>query len=172
MCAMVFGILGAVVSAAGSIMSAQAQANAANAQAAAYEAQAQLQQRQARAEMMAGQREAAKKSRELDVITAKQRLSYSTAGVLIDGGSPVDVAVDTAREGALDVAAIQWNAEVKSGNYNYQAQISQMNAQNQRNAAETAQTMGYIGALSPLINAGGRIASGSTGTSLGFSFGA
>ena len=173
MCAMVFGVLGAVVSMAGSMMAAQSQAAAANAQAAASIANANLQRRQAMAEMTAGQREAAKKQDQVSALVSKQRTAYATAGVLIDGGSVLDVGIDTTREGMLDVGTIEWNAKVKSGNYNYQASISEMNAQNQINAGEMAMQQGMVGALSSAVKLGGQMTTGNFGfggTSLGGSF--
>lgn len=180
MCMMIaLGVVGAAVSAVGAIAQGNAQSAAAQAQSNAYAAQAMLQHRQAHAEMMAGQREAAQKERQLNALNAKQRLGYASAGVTIEG-SASDVMVDTVREGMLDVQAIQWNAEVKSGNYHYSARINEMNAESAAQAAETAKTTGMINAVSAGIGgltstfkgaSAGAIGVGGTGTALGgFSF--
>jgi hypothetical protein len=145
MCPPVLAIVGALTTAASSIASGMAQSNAA-------QANADLQRRQALIETMAGQREANRKSEQVDQFTSRQRASYAASGVLIDG-SPTDVIADTRREGQLDVAAIEWNARLKSGNLNHQAKISDMQA-------KQARTGGFMGALAPIIGLGAPGANG------------
>jgi multidrug efflux pump subunit AcrA (membrane-fusion protein) len=170
MCGPMLAIIGAVASFAGSMMQANAQASAAEAQANAYRAEAELQRRQALAEQMAGQREAAQKENQIAQIESQQRVSYASAGVRIDSGSVVDVAQDTVREGMLDVGAIQWGADVKSSNYNYAAQITDMKAKSQDNAASTYRSMGPIMALSSAVGSLSSMSKSSGGTSLSGSF--
>jgi hypothetical protein len=97
-------------------------------------------------------------------------VSYATAGVRIDSGSVVDVAQDTMREGMLDVGAIQWGADVKSSNQNYAAQITDMKAKSQDNAASTYRSMAPIMALSSGISSLSSMSKGGGGTSLSGSF--
>jgi hypothetical protein len=157
MCPPVLAVVGALTTAASSIAGGMAQSNAA-------EANAAIQRRQAMIETMAGQREANRKSEQIDQVAARQRASYAASGVLVDG-SPTDVIADTRREGQLDVAAIEWNARLKSGNLSYQAQVSDMNA-------KQARVGGFMGALAPIIGLGAPGANGgpSTFTRLGGMF--
>jgi hypothetical protein len=79
--------------------------------------------------------------------------------------------IDSHREAALDIEAIQWNSRLKASNYDFEGGIASMNADAARKAAKTAQTTGYInaatglvGGLSKTFNGGGNT------TSLGLKF--
>jgi len=162
-----FTILATAISAGGAIMQGQAQSAQYEAQAAQYDAQAKLQQRQAMIEQITGQYEAKRKQEQVSRVIAGQRNRYAGSGVLIDG-SPTDVMIDASREGALDVAAIQWGQTLKAENLQYQSSISTMNAGIARDAASTAQTVGLINAGSSLLTP---FTSGTTGAANRTKFG-
>lgn len=139
----VIGIAGAVVSGIGA--AAQMQAQAAN-----HQMQAAMQDRQAQIEQAAGEYEAA---RTQDVV--KKTLGAQRAGFLANGlslqGSADDVIDDTAREGALDIAAVQWNSKLKVDNQKYAAKVSRANA-------DSASSAVGISFLSPVLGGMARFA--------------
>lgn len=159
-------LISMAVSAGGSLMAGAAQSSANKAQAAQYEAQAQLQRRQADIEQVTGQYEARKKQDQIDRVTATQRNRVAGSGVSIEG-SPTDIMLDTAREGALDVAAIQWGQGLKATNLGYSADISQMNAGISRQAAKTAMTTGFVNAASSGFDAYNKTKTTRFGTGFG-----
>jgi len=150
----IIGLLGTVASTAMSMMGAQQQAKAqeeaALRQAEQHRAQSELQARQAVIGQTTAGYEQRRKSEQIDQVQARQRNIYGTTGLTIDG-SPMDVMADTASEGALDVAAIQWNSELKASNNNFEAQISQFNSDTSVKAAKTARQTGNINAASALV---------------------
>lgn len=137
MCAIVGAILGAAASVAQGAMAAQAH----SAQAAIYERQAEIEND--RGEYEAG----------LQRDRAKQVLGSNRATALANGlaleGTPDEVILDSTVESELDVAAIRYGAEIKSGNYRMQAGVSRMQA-------GQAMAGGLIGGLSPLIKGVGK----------------
>jgi hypothetical protein len=139
----VVGLLGAVVSGIGA--AAQMKAQAAN-----HQMQAQMQERQAEIERAAGDYEAARTQD-----TVKRTLGSQRAGFLANGlslqGSADDVIDDTAREGALDIAAVQWNSKLKVDNQKYAAKVSRANADSAKSAVG-------IAFLSPVLGGVARFA--------------
>lgn len=126
----VVGILGGVVSGVGAAMGAQAQA-------ASLEGQANFKDRQALMETQAGAYKAQRTQDEVDRTLGAQRAGFSANGVGLTG-SAADVIVDTAEEGALDVAAIRWNSQLASDNLRYEAKMDRMNAKTTRRSAPIA----------------------------------
>lgn len=177
MCApmLALGLLSAGMSAVGSIQAGNAQAQAAKTQQAQYQAQSELQRRQAIIQQTTSQYEQRQKEEQSDALSGQQRNAFAGAGITLEG-SPTDVMIDSHREAALDVAAIQWNSRLKSQNLDYEGGIASMNADAAGRAAKTAQTTGYINAFTSL--AGGAykafspagLTSPASSTSLGLKF--
>lgn len=130
-------IVGGIVSGIGSAMSAMMAAQSANAQAA-------LQERQARTERQAGAYEAQMADRKADRIAGAARAGGVASGVDITTGSEYDVSMDSALEAQRDIDAIRWNAASRADTLKYEAQISRMNAKNNKVGA-------VFGFLSPVI---------------------
>lgn len=154
MCPPLLAILpyaGMAVSAAGSVMGGMMQQSQAKAQAAAYERQAQMARLQ-------GEYQAQRKQEDIDRVTGEQLAGAASAGVSLEG-SPSDVLASTASSGALDTAALRWNAGIQADDLNYQARIARMNGRN-------AMIGGIIGAAGGLLsNLGSLGSNGSTGSS-------
>lgn len=119
--------VGAVVGLAGSVASGIGAAGQAKAAQASHEAQAKLQERQAAINVETGEYEAARVQDTVRRVTGAQRAGFAAGGIALQG-SAADVIADTAQEGALDVAAIKWNSELKADNLKYESRISKMNA--------------------------------------------
>jgi hypothetical protein len=143
-------IMGAAVQAQGAQQSANAQANQYLSQANAHQANADLKKRQAVLELTSGQQKQRRQQEQIGVSVAKQVNQYASSGLLIEG-TPMDIAADTAREMALDAAAIGWSAQLKATNQEYEAKIDEMNAESARRAAGEARKAGRIGAASAMI---------------------
>lgn len=118
---MCWAIIGGVVSGVGAAMGAMSQK-------ASYEAQAKFEKRQARLEMEAGGYKAARTQEEVERVLGSQRAGFAASGIALSSGSAIDVASDSATEGALDVAAIRWNSKLAADNLRYKSKVSEMNA--------------------------------------------
>jgi hypothetical protein len=152
-------VLGGVMQAAGAQQSANAQANQYLSAANQHQAEAQLKQRQAVLELTSGQQKQRRAQEQIGLSVAKQVNQYTSSGLTIEG-TPMDIAGDTAREMALDAAAIGWNAQLKATNQEYGAKIDLMNADSARRAAGEARKAGKIGAATALVGAFGSIGRG------------
>jgi len=155
MCPPLLAILpyaGMAVSAAGSVMGGMMQQSQAKAQAAAYERQAQMARLQ-------GEYQAQRKQEDIDRVTGEQLAGAASAGVSLDG-SPSDVIASTASSGALDTAALRWNARIQADDLGYQARIARMNGRN-------AMIGGIVGAAGGLLGDLGRFGAPSNTGAMG-----
>jgi len=118
---------------------------AGNSQAASLKAQSDFNKRQADIELIKGGYEASQKTNEGIRIQGAQQAGYAKAGV--EGGTVVDTAVATGQEIDMDKQAIRFGSKLASSNYMYQSKIDNMNA-------DQARMAGYLGAFTPIINAG------------------
>ncbi len=109
----------------------------ANAQAAGLDASAAMKKRQAKMELAAGAAEAARIQGQVDRTTGAQRAGFAANGVALTG-SAADVILDTAEEGALDIATVRWNSKLRADNLKYDAKIDKMNAKTSRRSAPLA----------------------------------
>lgn len=134
-------IIGGVLAGVGGAMKAKAEQ-------ASLDAQAQFNDRQAKIERMAGAYKAERTQDQVDRTLGAQRAGFAANGVSLSGGSPADVIVDSAAEGALDVAAIRWNSGLAADNYRYKAKIDRMNAKAAGRAAPLAFITPIIGGVS------------------------
>lgn len=137
------GLAGAVVSGIGGAQQAQAQA-------ASYQMQANAAERDADATEKASAYEAARLRETVERTLGNQRAGFSANAVALSG-SALDVMEDTALEGDLDVAAIQWNSKVRVDGLKYEAKQLRQNAASAAAAAPLA-------FLSPVLGGIGRFA--------------
>jgi hypothetical protein len=145
--ALVVSVIGAGVQAYG----ASKETAAAN-QAAEYNAQ--LMERNARiADMQAADATArgdvAEKQFRLQVSKLKgsQRSDFASSGVVVDTGSPLDVALDTTEQGELDALTIRHNASVEAWGYKNQAAESISQASLYRSTYRSASAAGATSLL-------------------------
>lgn len=136
----VLPIIGGVLAGVGGAMKAKAEQASLNAQGA-------FNDRQAKIERMAGAYKAERTQDQVDRTLGAQRAGFAANGVALSG-SPADVIVDSATEGALDVAAIRWNSGLAADNYRYKAKIDRMNASAAGRAAPLAFITPIIGGVS------------------------
>jgi DNA primase len=139
---------------------AQAQATIANIQAANFNADlleqnAVIAAEQGRVAQEAQQRQA---SRQIGSMIA----AYGASGVQVDTGSPLDVLADSARMAELDRLTIGYNTELEVRNYQTQAQLQRMTAQQGVLAAATYNSAARAASTSGYINAGAAALSGLT----------
>ncbi len=132
-------ILAGVVSGVGAAMGAKAQQAQADANAA-------LNERQAKIETETGAYKAQRTQDQVDRTLGAQRAGFAANGVALSG-SAEDVVMDSAEEGALDVAAIRWNSRLASDNFKYQAKIDKMNSKIASKAAPLAFIAPVIGGI-------------------------
>jgi hypothetical protein len=137
MCLPVLGLIGGVVSGIGAAMGA-------NAEAASLEGQAKFKERQAVMEREAGGAKARQIQGQVDRTSGAQRAGFAANGIALSG-SAEDVLIDSAEEGALDVATVRWNSNLAADNLKYQAKMDRMNAKTARRSAPLA-------FLSPVIS--------------------
>ena len=154
MCPPVVMLMGAAMSAVTNVAGSQAQAAGARAQEDQARTQAMLLRRQAEAELTTAGQAQRRKQEQLGGLLGRQRNMIAASGVEMSG-SPTDVMLDTTREANLDIAALEYNAQVKAGNLNYGAAMQDTNAANFRQAARTAERGGVAGAISPFIGLAG-----------------
>lgn len=142
--------IGPVIGLIGSAVSGIGAAQDAGQQAANYDAQAKAQQRQAVVTEQIGQYEGTRQSEAVNRVLGSQRAGFAANGLLLEG-SPTDVIKDTATEGALDSAAIKWNAGMKADVSRYDARVSKMSA----NAARSSIPFAF---LTPVLGGAARLA--------------
>ena len=130
MCLPVLSVIGGVVSGIGAAMGA-------NAQAAGLDASAKFKDRQAVMETEAGGAEARRIQGQVDRVGGAQRAGFAANGVALTG-SAEDVLLDSAEEGALDVATVRWNSRLRADNLKYEAKIDRMNAKTAKRSAPLA----------------------------------
>lgn len=168
------------LSLAGGAVQAMGAIQAGNAQAAAYRRQAdqerlraELLDRQAGIERTTGQYQQRRQGEKFDQLIGKQNALYAQSG-LAPEGSVIDVQADSAREAALDVAAMQYSTELKADNLEYESQMASVNSGANLRAAKTAKQAGMMNAfsagLSSIGGAFGRATGQSGFTSLGLKF--
>jgi hypothetical protein len=124
------GLIGAAVQGVGAMRAQQQEA-------ANYKSQQATQTRQAAVNQTTGAYRAQRKQEEVERVLGQQRAGYASSGVALSG-SALDTIEDSATEGALDVAAIRWNAGAESDTQRTNARVSGMSAKNAESAAPIA----------------------------------
>lgn len=141
---------GGLLSGAGQIASADANAKAAKYNAEVQRQNAQLADRQAKNVLDAGTREEQKQKAMTGQLMAKQQAAMAANGVDTTFGTPLDLMVDTAKQGAIDALTIRTNAyrnydDVRNQavSYRNQSALYDMEAKNSR----TAGILGAFGSM-------------------------
>ncbi len=141
---------GTLLSGAGQIASANAQSQAAKYNAEVQRQNAQLADRQAKNVLDAGTREEQKQKAMTSQLMAKQQAAMAANGVDTTFGTPLDLMVDTAKQGAIDALTIRTNAyrnydDVRNQavSYRNQSALYDMEAKNSR----TAGILGAFGSM-------------------------
>lgn len=136
-------IIGGIISGIGAVIGAIGQARA-------LEAQARANERQAEIERDIGAYEGARHGEKVQRIAGQQRANYAASGVIGAEGSALSVLDETAVEGAMDIAAIRYNANSKADILDYNAKINRMNA-------KTAKASAPFAFLSPVLSGAARM---------------
>jgi len=106
---------------------------------------AQVAERNAKTAKAVAEVEAARKRRETQRLSSRQRALYGKAGVTFEG-SPLLVMEDTAAEGELDALLIEYRGLTQTQAYQSQAESSRMKARQ-------AKAAGWYGAGTSLLGA-------------------
>lgn len=130
-------VVGTAVSSVGAIVQGQQQAAMAEAQAKALEQQAQ-------ADAQATAFEQAQERRRQELLQSNARAQVGASGVGFQG-SPGEVLAANAKQGQLDIAAIQYGSQLRQNNLGTQASIS-------RFSGKQAKAAGFINAGSNLVS--------------------
>lgn len=146
---------GTAVSAGVSIYQGQMQADAARAAASinaeSQRMQADLERQKGDAAAIAAQNAARREQEKVKRLQAQQQNMFAAEGILIDEGSPLEILIDTAREGAMDVAAVENRGRIEALNARKQAAVREYQAdleiQKGEIQADAAERSGWIGAL-------------------------
>jgi len=107
--------------AAGGLLSAGAEQQAGEANASIQANNAALARYQAKDALRRGAIDEQQLKQRIGQIIGSQRAAYAGGGLALDSGTPLDVALDTARTGALDVAQIRVNAANEAFGYRQRA---------------------------------------------------
>jgi hypothetical protein len=139
MCWAAVGLIGSVISGVGAAR--EQQQAAAN-----YRSQEAAQRRQAGINQTTGAYRAQRKQEEVQRTLGQNRAAYAASGLALSG-SPLDVIEDNATEGALDVAAIRWNAGMEADTQRTNARVSGQNADNADSSVGMAFLTPVIGGI-------------------------
>lgn len=132
-----FALLALGLSAGGAIASGAQQQQMANYQAKAYEQQAQ-------AEGQASAFEAAQERKKQELQQAAARAAVGASGVAV-AGSPTEVLAANAKQGQLDIKAIQYGSQIRQNSLRTQADISKF-------SGKQAMTAGIINGVTGLAS--------------------
>jgi hypothetical protein len=143
---------GTLLSGAGQIASSNAEAKAAKYNADVQRQNAQLADRQARNVLEAGTREEQKQKAQTSQLMAKQQAAQAANGVDVTFGTPLDLMVDTAKQGAIDALTIRTTAyrnydDTRNQAVSYRNQASLYDAQ-----AKNSRAAGILGALGTTVS--------------------
>lgn len=141
MCSPIFGLVGGLVSGIGGFMQAQQASASAQYQAKIYDRQADM-------DAQSTAFTADLKRDEVRSVTGAQIAAYGSDGLMVDNA----VVEDSARKGAMDVAAIMYGGQVRQQNLHLQAGMSRFQAAGYKAAAPFA-------FLSPVLSAAGQFGS-------------
>lgn len=108
-------------------------------------------------ERQKGEQEATQKRREVARIIGQQRANVGASGVEMTG-SPLDVLEDTALQGALDVAMIRHNAEIRARDREFSAQNFDAQSELTMMSGRAARRAGMISALGTVVSTGSSVA--------------
>lgn len=140
MCQPAFLVASAVLSSVGAVQ--QGLTTAAN-----YRAQAAGLERQATSEQVSAGYEANRRQEQLAALTGSQITRIGAEGGDLSG-SNLDLIGDSRREGLLDIAALEYGAQVRAGNLRTEAKAARANA-------KSAKIGAIIGGVTPMFDLAG-----------------
>lgn len=146
---------GGLLSGAGQIASADANAKAAKYNAEVQRQNAMLAERQAKNVLDAGTREEQKQKAMTSQLMAKQQAAQAANGVDVTFGTPLDLMVDTAKQGAIDALTIRTNAYRNYDDVRNQAVSSRNQAALYDMEARNSRTAGVLGAFGSMASSFG-----------------
>lgn len=146
---------GGLLSGAGQIASASAQSKAARYNAEVQRQNAMLAERQAKNVLDAGMREEQKQKAMTAQLMAKQQVAQAANGVDVSFGTPLDLMVDTAKQGAIDALTIRTNAYRNYDDVRNQAVASRNQAALYDMEAKNSRTAGILGAFGSMASSFG-----------------
>lgn len=145
---------GSILGGVGQVASASAQASAAKYNAAVQRQNAELAEKQSQNVLEAGMREEQKQKAITQKLMGKQIAAQAANGVDVSFGSPLDVVVDTAKQGAQDALTIRTNAYRNYDDVRNQA-VSYRNQANLYDMeADNSTTSGMLNAFSTVLTGG------------------
>lgn len=146
---------GGLISGAGQIASANAQSKAARYNAEVQRQNAMLAERQAKNVLEAGAREEQKQKALTQQLMAKQQAAMAANGVDTTFGTPLDLMVDTAKQGAIDALTIKTNTYRNYDDVRNQAVSARNQAALYDMEAKNSRTAGILGAFGSTLSSFG-----------------
>lgn len=146
---------GGLISGAGQIASANAQSKAARYNAEVQRNNAMLAERQAKNVLEAGAREEQKQKALTQQLMAKQQAAMAANGVDTTFGTPLDLMVDTAKQGAIDALTIKTNTYRNYDDVRNQAVSARNQAALYDMEAKNSRTAGILGAFGSTLSSFG-----------------
>ena len=137
-------LLGTVLSVGGALAEGQQQKQMADHQARAYEQQAQ-------ADAQSAAFEQGQERHKQDLLQAQARAQAGASGVGI-AGSPTEVLAANARQGQLDIKAIQYGSQLRQNNLTTQAAIARFSGRQAATASIFNAGNALVGGLSKIHN--------------------
>jgi hypothetical protein len=134
----------------GAVISANSQYQAGKAQEKLYKQNAELAGYEGKFAIAQGEADVSALRRDISQTIGAQRAAAGGSGLLVNQGSALDVQMDTARQGELDVARLRYNALLKS--YGYQVEANSDIYQ-----GKLASQSGKSNAVGTLLNSAGSI---------------
>jgi hypothetical protein len=134
----------------GAVISANSQYQAGKTQSKLLKQNATLAGYQGQSAIAQGEYEVGALRRNISQTIGAQRAAAGGSGLLVNQGSALDVQMDTARQGELDVARLRYNALLKS--YGYQVENQSYMTQ-----AEIAKATGKSNAVGSLLQGVGNV---------------
>lgn len=146
---------GGLLSGAGQIASANAQSKAARYNAEVQRNNAMLAERQAKNVLEAGAREEQKQKALTQQLMAKQQAAMAANGVDVSFGTPLDLMVDTAKQGAIDALTIKTNTYRNYDDVRNQAVSARNQAALYDMEAKNSRTAGILSAFGSMASSFG-----------------
>lgn len=138
------GLAGTALSVGGSLLEGQQQKQMADYQARAYEQQAQ-------AEAQSAAFEQSQERHKQDLLQAQARAQAGASGIGI-AGSPTEVLAANARQGQMDLKALQYSSDLRQNNLNSQAAISRFSGKQAATASIFSAGSALVGGLSKIYD--------------------
>ena len=149
--------VGMIVSSVGTVAQGYASMQAANAQADSLEAQADIREFQARQSAQRAGYKSMLIREEARKVQGAQRAGLAGAGLDVNTGTPLDLAVDTAFQSGRDIAMEGYNSQLEQWGFNQEAKTLRSNADASRTQGRNAMIGSVIGAAGSLLTNAGNV---------------